>query len=146
MSPAQPTSSSSLRRSNHLIPVALLTCAFLTCALAGVANAADLYRWTDAQGVAHFSDKPPKGVNAEKIKTKTRRPPPVEEDVAAEETQASNPDAERCKAEQERLSLLRNNSRVQMQDQDGKLRELTAKEIAEEMDFSQRAVARFCNP
>lgn len=30
----------------------------IACA-AGCAHAGDLYRWTDAQGVAHFSDTPP---------------------------------------------------------------------------------------
>jgi hypothetical protein len=140
MSPAQPISPNSLRRLSHLTLAALLACAM------GAANAADFYRWTDDQGLPHYSDKPPKGVKAEKVKNKTRKPTAEEEELTAAENQTSNPDAERCKAEQERLRLLKANSRIQMEDKDGKLRELTAKEIEEEIAFSQRAVQRFCNP
>lgn len=110
------------------------------------AVAADFYRWTDDKGVTHFSDKPPKGVNAEKVKTKTKRGPVEATDADVEEAQAKDPDAERCKAERERLSILQSNRRVQMQDNDGKVRDLTDKEIEEEIAFSRRAAERFCKP
>jgi predicted outer membrane lipoprotein len=139
MSPAHPKSSSSLRWFSHLVLATLLACTF------GV-QAADFYRWTDDKGVTHFSDKPPKGVNAEKVKGKKPRPSGEEEEVVAEEPQASDPDAERCKAERERLALLQSNRRIQMEDKEGKVRELTVKEIEEEIAFSQKAVERFCNP
>jgi hypothetical protein len=35
-----------------------MLCVAMICA-AGLAHAGDLYRWTDAQGVMHFSDTPP---------------------------------------------------------------------------------------
>lgn len=139
MSPAQPKCLISLRWFSHLALAALLTYSF-------GAYAADFYRWTDDQGVTHFSDKPPKGVNAEKVKGKKTRIPTAEEEVVAEDAQASDPDAERCKAERERLAVLQSNRRIQMEDKDGKVRELTVKEIEEEIAFSQRAVERFCNP
>jgi len=138
MSPAQPKSPSSLRWFSHLALTALLACSF-------GAYAADFYRWTDDKGVTHFSDKPPKGVNAEKVKGKKRRTSAAEEGVVAEDAAASNPDAERCKAERERLAVLQGNRRIQMEDREGKVRELTVKEIEEEIAFSQRAVERFCN-
>lgn len=139
MSPAQPQSSVSLRWFSHLALAALLAC---TCG----AQAADFYRWTDAQGITHYSDKPPQGVNAEKVKGKKRRASDAAEEVAAEEAQASDPDAERCQSERERLALLQSNRRIQMEDKEGKVRELTAKEIEEEIAFSKSAVDRFCNP
>jgi hypothetical protein len=139
MSPAQSKFPSSLRWFSHLTLVALLACSF-------GAYAADFYRWTDDKGVTHFSDKPPTGVNAEKVKGKKPRTTAAEEEVATEEAQASDPDAERCKAERQRLAVLQGNRRVQMEDREGKVRELTVKEIEEEIAFSQRAVQRFCNP
>jgi len=45
----------------------------LCATLAGSARAADVYRWTDANGVVHFSDAPPAHVQAEK----KEMPPPV---------------------------------------------------------------------
>jgi hypothetical protein len=133
MSPA-PNSSS--RTFHHLSRLSLAV--LLTCALG--AKAADFYRWTDDKGITHYSDKPPKGVNAEKVRAK-RSPT-----IGTEETQASNPDAERCKAERDRLALLRSNRRIQMEGRDGQLRDLTQKEIEEEIAFSMRAVERFCGP
>lgn len=110
-------------------------------------SAAELYRWTDARGVTHYTDKPPRGVNAERVATK--RPAtlgnPARDTEAAEE-EAPNPDAERCKAEQDRLSILQSNKRVQMENRDGTVRELSDAEIQQEIEFSQRAVDRFCKP
>lgn len=139
MNPAQPKSPSSIRWFSRLALAALLASSL-------GAYAADFYRWTDDKGVTHFSDKPPKGVNAEKVRGKKHRPPVAEEGVVAEDTQASNPDAERCKAERARLAVLQGNRRIQMEDREGKVRELSVKEIEEEIAFSQRAVERFCNP
>ncbi len=103
--------------------------------------ALDLYKWTDGKGVVHYSDKPPQGVNAERVKTKPQRAP-VEN---VEDPQAvTDPDAERCKAERERLTVLQSNSRVQMSERDGTVRELTPEQIQEEIGFSQKAIARFC--
>ena len=50
-----------------------LTAALL--ALSCSSYAADYYRWTDSKGMTHFSDKPPQGVKAEKIRTGSKRAP-----------------------------------------------------------------------
>lgn len=108
--------------------------------------AADLYRWTDARGVVHYTDKPPRGVNAEKLsvnKTPTLSNP-REELAEGESEAAADPDAARCQAERDRLAILQNNSRIQMENRDGTVRELSDAEIQQEREFSQRAIERFC--
>lgn len=107
------------------------------------ASAADLYRWTDARGITHYSDKPPKGVSAERVKKKAPRNLGSVE-ATDEADAAGDPDAERCKVERDRLNTLQSNRRVQMEGRDGSLRELSAEEIRLEIEFSQRAIARLC--
>lgn len=130
-------------------PVKSLLCVatsiLLLCSL-GV-SAAELYRWTDARGVVHYTDKPPRGVNAERVSNKpvfNLANPRPEETTTSD--QPANPDAERCQAERNRLSILQSNKRVQMENRDGTVRELSDSEIQQEIEFSQRAVERFCNP
>lgn len=111
--------------------------------------AADLYRWTDARGVVHYTDKPPHGVNAEKLSvsnTPTLANPRADRVEGAATDAAANPDAARCQAERDRLAVLQKNSRVQMENRDGTVRELSEAEIQQEREFSQRAVERFCKP
>jgi hypothetical protein len=120
----------------------LICTSTLLLALAGRESyAADLYRWQDDKGVSHFSDKPPKGVKAERIKQKpvraisidTEAPPAVED-----------PDAKRCSDEKDRLKSLQAGGRIFMEERDGTRRELSADEIKQEVAFSTRAMERFC--
>lgn len=110
--------------------------------------AADLYRWTDSRGIVHYTDKPPHGVNAEKLSvtnTPTLANPRADRTEGATDA-AANPDAARCQAERDRLAILQKNSRVQMENRDGTVRELSEAEMQQEREFSQRAVERFCKP
>jgi ketosteroid isomerase-like protein len=109
--------------------------------------AADLYRWTDSRGVVHYTDKPPHGVNAEKLSvnnTPTLANP--RSDTTEDTTETADPDAVRCQAERDRLAILQKNSRIQMENRDGTVRELSDEEIQQEREFSQRAIQRFCSP
>ncbi len=112
------------------------------------ASAADLYRWTDSRGVIHYTDKPPHGVNAERVTTKRSPSLANPRQDAVEETSetAPNPDAVRCQSERERLAVLQRGGRIQMEGRDGTVRDLSEEEIQQEREFSQRAVERFCNP
>jgi hypothetical protein len=114
----------------------------------GVASAAELYRWTDSRGVVHFTDKPPKGVNAERVTTKRSNSlsNPARDAEEAETAQAADPNAERCRIERERLAILQSNSRIQMEGRDGNLKELSEEEVRQEISLTQRAIERFCKP
>jgi hypothetical protein len=52
---------------NNKLLFALIVCT------AGFAHAGDLYRWTDAQGVMHFSDTPPPQSQVDPAKVKVDR-------------------------------------------------------------------------
>jgi hypothetical protein len=55
--------------------------------LTAVAATAEIYRWTDENGRVHFSDKPPRDQQAEKIGDKTR---PVNVDTSRAEREKLN--------------------------------------------------------
>jgi hypothetical protein len=48
---------------------------FLANALSGSAVAADLYSWTDENGVLHYGDMPPNGQSVQAVKDKASPPP-----------------------------------------------------------------------
>lgn len=108
--------------------------------------AADLYQWQDENGVEHFTDKPPLGKNAKKVKVKTTKPSgsAAQTDDEQISSDQKNPDAERCESERKRLQVLQSNLTVRMRGQDGSMRELNEQEMQEEIAFSQAAIERFC--
>lgn len=112
------------------------------------ASATELYRWTDSRGVIHFTDKPPKGVNAERVGAKRSNTlsRPARDAEEAETAQAADPNAERCRIERERLAILQSNSRIQMEGRDGNLKELSEEDVRQEISLTQRAIERFCKP
>lgn len=112
-------------------------------------SATELYRWTDSRGVIHFTDKPPMGVNAEKVGAKRSNSlsNPARDAQEAEAAQeATDPNAERCRIERERLAILQSNSRIQMEGRDGNMKELSEEEVRQEISLTQRAIDRFCKP
>lgn len=112
--------------------------------LAGPAAAAVLYQWTDEQGVVHFTDKPPQGKNATKMRVKGPATSGTEEQAATDEGAKPDPNAERCETERKRLQVLQSNMTVRMRNDDGSMRKLTTEEMQEEMAFSEAAIKRFC--
>lgn len=106
--------------------------------------AADYYRWTDSKGMTHFSDKPPQGVKAEKIRTGSKRPATTEETETAETAPNTSPSEARCRTERERLSVLKSNRLIQMKDAEGNNRTLSADEVNEEIAFTEKAVTLYC--
>lgn len=127
--------------------VKLLACLCL-CACAASAGAAEYYRWTDANGVTHFTDKPPVGVAAEKLKSNTRAAPPAPPPAkpAAKETDGARAErAERCDSERTRLATLQKNRTVQMRTSTGELKRLSPEEHQEEIAFTQKAIEVYCN-
>ncbi|HYG05935.1 MAG TPA: DUF4124 domain-containing protein [Stenotrophomonas sp.] len=98
--------------------------------LAGTAGAADLYKWKDANGVTHYSERPPSGQKYEARRIDNRG------DLAVEETDAATPaEPPRCTQARQNLQAL-SSDRPVMQDTDG-----DGKPDAK-LDDSQREVQR----
>lgn len=153
---------------------AVLSClaaALITTWLAGAATgaaAAEYYRWTDANGVVHMSDKRPETAEVEVLKPKPPTPQTfaqqeakrVEAQARVEAQEQAEAEAEanaplavdpsaprelRCQQERERLSILSENEVVHMQDANGNLKTLNNSEIQREIAVTEKAIAALCN-
>lgn len=146
--------------------------AFLgTLLLATSAQAAQFYKWTDEQGVTHYSaDPPPKSVgNASEVKVKTRLPADSEAATSNLEKQradskkadkaapkkddaapaaATKPSqeryAEKCKNLQSDLKTMEEHARISVTDDKGEVRSLTEEEKQQRVDDTKRQVKAFC--
>ena len=115
-------------------------------------EAAAYYRWTDAQGVTHYTDKPPAAAEATAVeKLKSAAPTRLKKDVA-QRGEASAPTsgaaeqarAQRCQEQQSRLSTLQNNRVIQTPDTDGSMRTLSSAEIDDEIKFTKKSIELYC--
>jgi hypothetical protein len=128
------------------LPIMLLV---LTTATFNLGQAADVYRWTDENGVTHFSDAPPSNTNYERVSVRTGVTSAVAEqtepEAAAETSAADLARAERCRIARQNLATLSTGlaSRV---GEDGVARNLTVEEMDEQRDLNERAVTANCTP
>ncbi|KAF1689373.1 DUF4124 domain-containing protein [Pseudoxanthomonas taiwanensis] len=113
----------------------------LTAGLCAAAWAGNVYRWKDANGVTHASDRPPPGQRYE-----TRR---VAADPDAAPAQAAQQPAEdpRCTTARSNLALLDQAGTEVQQDVDGDGkpdRTLDAEERAAQRELAQAAIKAYC--
>lgn len=125
------------------------------------AQAADktLYKWTDAEGEIHYSERKPVGVAAEAFKVSGGKPAGPNSSVASStaEEAVPNPDTqeeidpealkdpERCKIATKNLETLNNNARIRMKDPGtDEFRYLNQEEISEKKQEAQTAMGESC--
>lgn len=118
--------------------------------------AKDYYKWTDDEGVTHYSARRPHDKDAEVIRVSTgeRVSVPASSSSAASgansgSTQTSSTaenmkDPERCEAARENLDVLRNNAKVRMRDENGDIHYLSEDEKAEKSREFQQAIDEAC--
>lgn len=136
--------------------------ASLLLALSGAASASSVYKWVDAQGMTHFGAQPPEGQKATEINTAAPEPatPPapnesainkpdpqqreiddkVKEQVAAQESER----AEYCEKTKTNLAQLKNNPRLQVEKEDGKMARLSEKERQQKITDTQKQITDNC--
>lgn len=116
-------------------------------------EAATYYRWTDAQGVTHFTDKPPAAAEATAVeKFKAAAPTARAKKDMAQRNDASattsgaaeQARAQRCQEQQSRLSTLQSNRIIQTPDTDGSMRTLSSAEIDDEIKFTKKSIELYC--
>jgi hypothetical protein len=122
----------------------MILAATLTLAVAQTTSeAAQVYKWVDAQGVTHFDAQPPAGQTAEEIDTgrpvtASPAPPPQNQEGAREQEavdakvrkQVAAQEAKRkeiCEEQRTNLAQLQNNPRVR-QEVNGEFRRFTEEE------------------
>ena len=121
----------------------MILAATLTLAVSSTAaQAAQIYKWVDAQGVTHFDAQPPVGQSVQELETQkaVSTPPPapvrsepsedqqsidakVKKQVAAQEAKLK----EYCEAQRTNLAQLQNNPRVR-QEVNGEFKRFTEEE------------------
>jgi hypothetical protein len=125
-----------------------------------IAQAAqDYYKWTDENGVTHYSARKPHNQAAEVISIKTGQRvaiPAANQTNTASGTSrgaASQPpagsdeslkDRERCQTAQDNLETMRTNARVRMREENGEIRYLSEEEKAQKVQEFEKAMAESC--
>lgn len=140
--------------------------------LAGHAAAAQFYKWTDENGVTHYSEAPPPETvkNSTEVKVPSRQPSGTEAaaqnlqkqreaalkalDEAGKKKPQPTPtaaakgdkekNAERCKQLQANLAVMENSGRVSEKDEKGEKRYLTEEEKAKRLDDTRRQIKAYC--
>lgn len=139
----------------------------LTLSLGLISGAAasknQVYRWTDAKGQVHYSDKPPADAQFDRVKIRDSAPASDTDPATAAATAQSQgnntpagtpaprPDqaekdaqrAERCKTAQRNLAALRSELDVEIE-ADGQKRLLNPEERLEQISRNEKAVALNC--
>ncbi|UFH50005.1 DUF4124 domain-containing protein [Pseudomonas sp. KNUC1026] len=133
------------------------------------AGAAQIYKWTDAQGVQHFDTQPPPGQQAKPVQINTPAPatPAGEEgeDTAPARPSGNGGDAAQrqadaaakaeandqqrqiddyCKQARENLARLRNNPRLSMTTEEGEVRRMTQQDRDTQIATTQKGINDNC--
>jgi hypothetical protein len=146
----------------------VLLCAALL-ASSGLASAAVVYKWMDAQGKIQYGDRPPDGVHAEVVELlgthtgRSARPPDApapasDKTAAAPPAELSPKDAKKavdsdvaqardkqCADAQDRYKKLIEGRRLFKTGADGERQYLTSEEIDEERVNAKRDIDSICN-
>lgn len=115
----------------------------LLAATSQAALAAPVYQWKDANGVTHYSDKPPAGEQYQ-----DRRIDPRGEPVAQTEPAGKSVQSPQCLQARKNLEVLTSSTRVLQAGEDGKP---TGEPLGEQARADQRALAEaaqkaYCTP
>lgn len=138
----------------------MIFAAMVALAFGATAQAAQIYKWVDDQGVTHFDAQPPAGRQTQQIDIQKPPTPPapagpksaidgeaeqravdsvVKKKVAQEESRR----AEDCKLLRTNLSQLQNNPRVREQIEGG-LKRLSEDERQGRIAETQKAISDYC--
>jgi hypothetical protein len=109
-------------------PTARLACLLLLAAAAGGAQAEKVYRWTDAQGKAHYSDRPQGRAQLIDVKPGSGPGTPggAESDSPGRESAGSARNAAECERRRGQLDTYRRAERIVEKDSLGNEREYGA--------------------
>ncbi|MGI1678791.1 MAG: DUF4124 domain-containing protein [Cellvibrionaceae bacterium] len=145
--------------SKLLISAITLSCIASTPAIA----AKNYYKWTDANGVTHYSAQRPNGTEAETVVIKGGRtttsssqgnqpaPKPTGNTDATEPTTVAEKektqdlkDPTRCKAAKENVETIKNHARIRVKDDNGEYRYLDEQEKTKRLNNAQQAIKESC--
>ncbi len=115
------------------------------------AAAEKVYKWTDAKGQTHYSQRPPLNTETEVIKPQTGHSDPVNYTTAApkpekkEETkQEPAKDKERCEVARKNADTLKTYARIRVKDDNGEYRYITPDEQKQKLGEANKAIEESC--
>lgn len=133
----------------------------LACIVSTPVQAAEYYKWVGEDGVVHYGASPPKGVEAELVKTYggvgvTSSEPQNAASAGAAGDSAAGPAVQltpeqietknkRCTEERERLTVLSKPGRIRMSQADGSVKYLSEEDIAREIETTKKVIADTCD-
>jgi hypothetical protein len=113
-----------------------------------------MYKWTDSNGEVHYTERAPKGIEYTRIKTKvdssaaisTRTTPKTEEEQKSPAASKAYTTwrKENCTAANENLDILRNASRIGVDDGQGGKRLMTDEEKAKQIKDMEAQRDKYC--
>lgn len=138
----------------------IIAAGVLLLATQGYTQAAEVYRWVDAQGVTHFSELPPGNQPATRLNTAVHNPShpaaPTKQRGATEDPQGAYDEkvkkevAERevqiaryCDGLRTALAQLRNNPRLRIEE-DGKTRRVSEEERLSRISKAEQQIEKDC--
>ncbi|MBN6716774.1 DUF4124 domain-containing protein [Pseudomonas capsici] len=135
----------------------MILAAALSMAVSTTSQAAQIYKWVDAQGVTHFDAQPPAGQQVEEINVQKPPPAPTASTASEPDPQQQEIDArvrkqvraqeakmaDNCEVLRTNLAQLQNNPRVREQTEGGTKR-LTDDERKARVAETQRTIAEYC--
>ncbi|WP_431686860.1 DUF4124 domain-containing protein [Hahella sp. NBU794] len=132
--------------------------------ISSLSFASGVYKWTDENGVIHYSDKKPDFKTSEELNVQTGTPTRERQDLNEQSQQLSDQqELEKIKAQQaqenatadaqlkemcsqlkEYLQTMTNSARIREKQEDGSLRYLTPEEILEKRKSTQKRIDERC--
>jgi len=124
------------------------------------ATAEKVYKWTDAKGQTHYSQRPPLNTQTEVLKPETGHSDPVDytrattqdiqnqdaqkKEVGAKPTPTKDKDPDRCNNARQNLETLQTHARIRTKGDDGEYRYLTPDEQQEKQEEANRVIEESC--
>ncbi|QBF83685.1 DUF4124 domain-containing protein [Shewanella maritima] len=146
----------------HSLLINITAALFIFVVAIPLASAAVIYTWVDDKGVVHYSEQPPKGVNATKIYSEDIEPakagyiaPKKREQVqkqseleksaaiinATDKEQAK----ELCESAKHSLSVLKSYNRLtRKNEKTGEMEQMTAEQKTQAINENEQRVKLFC--
>jgi len=146
----------------------LLSIPFLAIAVTASAQASEVYKWIDEEGITHYEEHAPTNKDYSLVKTYGEVPSGAEDAKQRLEQQRSDKKmadekgvdyakqkkaadqqamvrAENCKGAQNNLKTIQENARVRLLGEDGEFRYLSDEERQQQIDTAKEMIAANCD-
>lgn len=115
-------------------------------------SAQDIFRWTDSNGVIHYSYKAPENIAAHKVKKidMNKKSQFVNSSASKETKSTQEQELDRiakknCGIAKKNIKILSTFDKIQQKDSTGQLQELTKEDKSKQLSLAKKQAALFCD-